>query len=285
MVSVVMPVLNGEKHIGEQLAALVAQTYQGEWELVVADNGCTDRSIEIVESWRQRLPALTIADARGRRGAGHARNVGATAAHGELIACCDADNVADEGWLAALVEAASRAELVAGRQEYEHLNDARQRARAGIGTTQPPGLVVSLSYLPHVPGGNLSVQTGAAREIRWAEGRSRGEDIDFIWRAQLAGLSITEAPQALMHHRLRSGRAESLRVAFGNGLGGAALYRRFRVKGMPRETREARSRWWWLFRLAPRTLRNRGLREGWLRALAVRLGRLAGSVRHGVLYP
>ena len=57
-ISVVLPILNGEAHLEEQLAALAAQTYAGPWELVAVDNGCTDRSMAIVESWRDRVPEL-----------------------------------------------------------------------------------------------------------------------------------------------------------------------------------------------------------------------------------
>ena len=47
----VLPVLNGEAYIAEQLGALAAQTYAGPWEMVVVDNGCTERTISVVESW------------------------------------------------------------------------------------------------------------------------------------------------------------------------------------------------------------------------------------------
>src|SRR6476660_6812079 len=79
LVSVIMPVLDGEAHIAEQLAALAGQTYTGDWELVVSDNGCRDRSMDIVRSFEARLPSVTIADARARRGLNYARNTGANA--------------------------------------------------------------------------------------------------------------------------------------------------------------------------------------------------------------
>jgi len=41
-VSVIVPTFNGERWIGDQLAALAEQTYAGVWELIVADNGSTD---------------------------------------------------------------------------------------------------------------------------------------------------------------------------------------------------------------------------------------------------
>ena len=107
LVSVVVPIRNAEDHVGEQLAALAGQTYRGPWELLVVDNGCSDRSIQIVESFRERLPSLVVVDATPRRGLGRARNAGAAAAAtGPLLAYCDADDVVARDWLAALAEAA-----------------------------------------------------------------------------------------------------------------------------------------------------------------------------------
>jgi glycosyltransferase involved in cell wall biosynthesis len=87
---VVIPIRNGEAYLDAQLAALAAQAYDGAWEVIAVDNGCTDRSIEIVESWREGLPALVVADARDRRGLNYARNRGAAAATGDFLAFCDA---------------------------------------------------------------------------------------------------------------------------------------------------------------------------------------------------
>src|SRR5437660_1895674 len=102
LISVIVPIRNGERHVAEQLAALRRQTYGGTWELIVVDNGCSDRSMEIVEHCRDQLPGLVIVDARRRRGLGRARNAGASAARGELLAFCDADDAVAPTWLEAL---------------------------------------------------------------------------------------------------------------------------------------------------------------------------------------
>ena len=46
-VSIVMPVLNGAASIGPQLDALYAQRTERSWEFVLADNGCTDETVEL----------------------------------------------------------------------------------------------------------------------------------------------------------------------------------------------------------------------------------------------
>src|SRR5689334_1914994 len=78
--SVVIPCLNAAATLGVQLEALIGQSWPGGWEVIVADNGSTDGSREIVESYRGRLPDLKLVDASDRRGQAHARNLGAAAA-------------------------------------------------------------------------------------------------------------------------------------------------------------------------------------------------------------
>src|SRR4051794_16576472 len=104
LLTVVLPVRDAEAYLAEQLAALGRQTYTGEWEVVVVDNGCTDGTLAVVDAWRARLPDVRVV-AAPRRGLNRARNAGAAAARGELLAFCDADDVVCDGWLTALVDA------------------------------------------------------------------------------------------------------------------------------------------------------------------------------------
>ena len=75
--TVILLTRNGARTIGRQLEALANQSSSEPWELVVVDNGSSDRTLEIVEEYRSRLPSLRVADASGDRGAAHACNIGA----------------------------------------------------------------------------------------------------------------------------------------------------------------------------------------------------------------
>src|SRR5579862_7213448 len=167
LVSVIVCVRDEEEHIEEQLAALAAQDYTGAWELLVVDNGCRDRTIAIVESFRNLFPRLTVVDARGRKGLNHARNQGAAAAGGELLCFCDGDDVVSPGWLRAHTEAALDADISSGRSDPELLNDPLQKSWRP--TDVEPDLNRHPGFLPYASGGNCAVWADVAREIGWDE--------------------------------------------------------------------------------------------------------------------
>jgi glycosyltransferase involved in cell wall biosynthesis len=276
---VIIPVFNGDAHIGEQLAALAAQTYTGRWELVVADNGCTDGTLHVVREWRGRLPAVTIADARARRGINHARNTGAAAARGDFLAVCDSDDVVSPGWLAAIATAAPHSHLVGGRNEWEVLNEPT--IIAWRPSRPMTALMRGHGFLPYASGGNLGVWTQVARAIEWDEAFVFGSsDQDFAWRAQLAGYRLTFAPDALVHLRFRRSLVALARQYYGYGRSGPQLHRAFRGHGIPMpDNRDALERWRQLATQLPDLWGSRERRGGWIRMAAFRLGRLVGSVR------
>lgn len=279
LISVIIPVLNGEDHLGAQLEALASQTYEGDWELVVVDNGCTDRTVEVARSWEDRLPSLTIADARRRRGLNHARNAGAAAARGDFLAFCDADDVAALGWLEAMAAAAPHADVVGGRNEWETLNDPV--AIAWRPSRPMTRLMRDHGFLPYAPGGNLGVWRRVAREVEWDESfRFGGSDQVFAWRVQLAGYRLAYAPEALMRLRFRHSMRALARQHYGYGLSGAYVHRAFRDAGIPgADNRAALRQWGRLLRDAPDLWGSRERRGNWLRRLAFRSGRLVGSLR------
>jgi glycosyltransferase involved in cell wall biosynthesis len=91
LVSVIIPVYNGENFIGRTLTSALAQTHR-KIEVIVVDDGSTDRTSAIVE-------AAAIGDGRIRLfrrenyGVAKARNFGVSQAQGNLIAPLDADDL------------------------------------------------------------------------------------------------------------------------------------------------------------------------------------------------
>jgi len=87
LVSVVMPVFDGARHLAEAIEGVLAQTYRP-IELIVVDDGSSDNSAEIARRYAPSVRLLT----QMHEGCGSARNRGATAARGAYLAFCDADD-------------------------------------------------------------------------------------------------------------------------------------------------------------------------------------------------
>lgn len=95
LISVIMPCLNGERHILAAIDSVLAQTFD-DFELIVVDNGSTDRTPEILGSVNaSRLRVLTLPE----RGVSRARNLGLREARGAFIAFLDSDDTWSAGFL------------------------------------------------------------------------------------------------------------------------------------------------------------------------------------------
>lgn len=109
LVSVIIPAYNSEKFIAETLDSVFAQTYRP-IEVIVADDGSTDRTADIVKKYEQHFAGSTTQTSQMNKadkasetsltylhqknsGPSRARNLGIAAAHGEYIAFLDADDV------------------------------------------------------------------------------------------------------------------------------------------------------------------------------------------------
>src|SRR4029079_17879853 len=97
-VSFVVPVLNGEATIGDMLKALTSQSPKPrELEIIVVDNGSTDRTREIVSGY----PSVMLLS-ESIKGPSAARNAGLRAAKNDIILHCDADTLPTRSWIASL---------------------------------------------------------------------------------------------------------------------------------------------------------------------------------------
>ena len=96
--SVVMPVYNRERYVKEAIDSVLAQS-DGDFELIVVDDGSTDRSVDIIRSIHDPRIRLSQND---HGGGAAARNTGIEAARGEFIVWIDSDDRQAPGALAAL---------------------------------------------------------------------------------------------------------------------------------------------------------------------------------------
>jgi glycosyltransferase involved in cell wall biosynthesis len=118
-----MPVFNGEAFLDEAVASVMAQT-DDDFELLLCDDGSTDRSPEIARQWASRYPGKVVHlmhEGHANRGATPTRNLGLAHARGEYVALLDADDVWAPEKLAeqlSIMEAHPEVGMVCGTVRY-----------------------------------------------------------------------------------------------------------------------------------------------------------------------
>lgn len=282
-VSVIIPCFNSADLLGQQLRSLGAQRVSRPWEVIVVDAGSTDASVEVARSFSRELPLRTVELGRKTR-PGKARNAGAQQARGRKLLFLDADDVADPGYVDAMSEALDINALVTSRLELASLNPEWVRDAHGE-PWQQEGVGSWLGFLPSAGACNLGVTAELFADVGgFSADYAIVEDVAFTWRAQLQGVELAFVDSADLRYRYRTSLWALFRQTFYWGADLPLLYKEFRSAGMP--ARKADEAFRELKEVLASVWRSRSKRE--LAHPVVRLGylvgRLAGSVRHRILY-
>ncbi|MDP9562638.1 glycosyltransferase [Agrobacterium tumefaciens] len=129
LVSVIMPAFNRESTISASIRSVLDQTYR-RFQLLVIDDGSTDKTIEIVETFLTDDRVRLIRAAHG--GVSAARNKGLENSSGELIAYLDSDNVWTANYLATMVGYMSSKGADVAYSQIEILNDSDRQIRGEL---------------------------------------------------------------------------------------------------------------------------------------------------------
>jgi len=192
-VSVVIPVYNGVRHLGDALASVLAQTRPAQ-EVIVVDDGSTDGSAVLL---RDRFPTVRCLR-QDNAGAGAARNRGVAAATGDFLAFLDADDLWEPDKLQrqlAAFAADPGLEMVLCRVRQFHCPEltGEERRRRAIPREVMPG------YLP----GAMLVRRPAFLRVGPFNPELRiGEFVDWHARAVELGLNRRQLPEVLLLRRL-----------------------------------------------------------------------------------
>ncbi|MHC1558846.1 glycosyltransferase [Actinomycetospora sp. C-140] len=243
-VSVVVPVRDRPAELARLLDALRA-TAPGLGEVVVVDDGSTDPAA----TQRAASGARVVRHATSR-GPAAARNTGAAAASGALVAFLDSDVVPEPGWLAPLLGhladpavALAAPRIVAWGAAGEVVSLAStltsivrkspssivrgvlaryEERRSSLDLGARPAPVTARSRVAYVPSAALLVRREALGD-GFAEDMPVAEDVDLVWRLAGAGWRLRYEPASRVAHEHRDAMGPWLaRKAF-YGTGAAPL--------------------------------------------------------------
>lgn len=91
-ISAIIPVYNTELYLGECIESILNQTL-GDFELILVNDGSTDNSLNIVNSYARNDGRIKVVDLKTNVGVGEARNKGIDCAVGEFITFIDSDDL------------------------------------------------------------------------------------------------------------------------------------------------------------------------------------------------
>ena len=237
--SVIVCSYNGGKTLKDCLESLDDIIYPG-FEIVLVDDGSKDDSKDIVRTWldtrQARYSEVLKDEATGAKvtgqhhdarveaysgggklpdfiwivqpnmGLSYARNAGAHAATGEVLAYTDSDCMADPDWLYFMIGT-----LISG--EYAGVGGPNIsppavnwiQAAVSAAPGGPSHVLLTDVVAEHIPGCNMAFLRTAFYSVGGfdTEYRKAGDDVDFCWRLQTNGGVIAFAPSAIVWHYRR----------------------------------------------------------------------------------
>jgi glycosyltransferase involved in cell wall biosynthesis len=192
-VSVVMSVRDGERYLAEALESILGQSVRP-GEIIAVDDGSTDGTFEILDRYASRVRVLR----RPPLGIATALNQGIVSSGGALIAFLDSD----DAWLPdslacrlARIDEPDEPEAVCG-QAQQFVSPELDPARAARFRFDPAPHQVALF------GTMLIRRTAMDRVGPLDPTYVTASNIDWVARAQSAGLRMVEVPDVVLRRRL-----------------------------------------------------------------------------------
>jgi len=203
LISVILPVYNGETYLAEAIDSILAQTLR-DFELIIVDDGSTDGSAQIIRAYAQHEPRIRSVKLEENVGLGAARNHGIAVARGKYLTFIDCDDVS----------APQRLELQAGyldaHPEIGVLGTCGQllledlstviyvfrlpQQHAQIAFDMLAGVAIILS--------SIMLRLDDARAVGGYAKMRHGEDRDFSWRLlKDRRLKFANLPEQLYFYR------------------------------------------------------------------------------------
>lgn len=207
-VSVIMPLLNEERHLEEAVGAVVAQRYPGEIQIVLAVGPCHDDTLGVAERLAERDPRITVVENPSGR-TPEALNLAVASAAHDIIVRVDGHGFLSDGYIERAVRVLEEtgAANVGGVMLAEGVTDL-ERAVA-VAMTSPLGVGGARFHTGGHPGPADTVYLGVFRR-EWLDAAggydprfTRAQDWELNYRIRQAGGVVWFDPALTVKYRPR----------------------------------------------------------------------------------
>lgn len=125
LISIVTPVYNAERFIGETIKGVQAQEYAN-WEMLLVNDQSTDNSLEIIEQFATEDSRIKVINLAENSGAAVARNTGIEAAQGQYLAFVDSDDVWDKDKLIRQISFMQKGDIAFSYTDFRLVDETGQ---------------------------------------------------------------------------------------------------------------------------------------------------------------
>jgi len=173
-ISVITPVYNGEGTLDRAIRSVLAQTY-ADWELLLIDDGSTDSSAELIQSWMQKDSRIKVLQTAENGAQCVARHLGLQHSGGPMVCYLDQDDEFLPDYLETVDRWKQEGDVLFFHYElfYEDAPDRR------IELWRPD------RYFRNLFSFNISVPLGVAHHRKWFE--QVGGYNELLWSNEVAG--------------------------------------------------------------------------------------------------
>jgi glycosyltransferase involved in cell wall biosynthesis len=208
MVSVVIPIYNGQADLPDLLNCLLSQTYpKDRVEYLLVDNNSSDRTLTILKTSGDNCPITIHPLSENQIQSSYAaRNMGIRAAVGDMIVFTDADCRPQPQWLNALIQPFVNSEVVIVAGEILALpGKSLLEQHADRQETLSQKHTLAHAFRPYGQTANLAIRRIALEKAGlFRPYLTTGGDADICWRILGENIGRLEfAPTAIVQHRHR----------------------------------------------------------------------------------
>ena len=200
LTSVIIPVKNAGKFVGDAIQSILDQTYKN-WEMIVVDDGSADETGKILKKFAKKDKRITVVTHKESKGIGASLNLALTKAKGKYIARMDGDDISLLNRLTTqvaflqknpkIVAIGGQAEMIDGEGEifaYKHF------------PTNPKTLREMIMWMVPIQHPIMMVRASAYKKCRYDESYPTAEDVEMFMQLLKYG-EFGNVPEVVYQYR------------------------------------------------------------------------------------
>lgn len=212
-ISVLMSVYNGENTIEDSILSILNQTFE-DFELIIIDDGSTDKTIEKVTKFEDKR--IRLYRLKENYGVGYALNFGLTKINGQYIAKADADDINEPNRLeiqskcldlnpqlalvASYIEFFPDNEVVSRTERYKQRKNIIEQQIETV--TTPNEISEELYKYCCITHSTIMVRSEVIKKINYDPNLRMGEDYKLFYQMNKCGFLMKKIPKKLVKVRI-----------------------------------------------------------------------------------